>query len=1183
MDSLIYSRPQPFNKYPPGYKPVNDDFSRRLRPSSSWSSFSQIDGRAPLLETAVCASPISPSPFWPDQPRKTFRAESVDNFGRSGTFSPREFSPFSNSSDYYNNDMIRSVRSPPADHYYEPHQDNFSFEKNRNDQEMQFANYFPNVSSFNNANSLPTRPRRTQSDASRDFFPSSNNRQPLNSDQISSSGYQQTNSRPMDGFFRNSLIEPNWMTDPPPPKSFCQDLVYGRSSVPPQQKLSSFEPSSDQNYHAQPNITPAPIPLSHNRVLHLHPQSNSFGRETDRFPEANFSPNRNTFFQNYEPVRQTPTEIRYQNPQRPYSHDRDSFPIGNPPINKRNSFYQGDDFDQRRNEYGFDERVAHGPREISRIASPQTVPSRQMKNSYYQENDYDPRLLNTRLQSSQEIRKSPSGHMSLDRNFSYHQNREKPIPQAFPNHHGHSFTKGPGILSEGSGDLYPHQGFLNQPQSRIERNHQTEPLNQNFHGKSFPEIQTRSYPPPNEEDRIFSPVESKIYNRNHPTVINGFTSDVQRDDQFNNKRELMTRSKRNSMPPIAVIEPQAIAQSPSYRFSQTLGQNKVSLPSYRSPSVSVNSWSPAANLSPVSTYDNESDIDADLPISRFNMAQMQKRNDILTKRNGFGDSLQGILIKRPVLHKSSKKVVFCDQRRGSGAQQPADVPAHVRAYDDAMESVINRWAQLSDKIGGDAAVMKTKAINVFDALRSFLWTAAGQPEPGDVQKLVAPIVEQLNGITEFKDSKRNTPLFNHLSAVAEGIPAVGWILIKKTPAPYVKEMLDASMFYINRILKEYKDTNTAHTEWVRSWKELLEEMQKFVRQTHTTGLVWNSAPGSVPTQKPAAPKSGGAPPPPPPPPPADLFANVPPPAAGGEKASRDALFAELNKGEAITSGLRKVTSDMQTHKNPSLRGSGAPAPGTAKTASGPAKTAAPVQKPPKIELQDYKQWNIEYHIGNKNINIDITDKKQTVYIFRCEGSVIKINGKANSITLDGCKKTSVVFDAVVGQCETINCQSVQIQTLGEMPTLSIQKTDGCQVYLSKASKGAEIVTSKSSEMNILLPTDDDDFVEHPVPEQFKSTFVNGKLVTSEFEVLDYLGPVAVGIIFTIALILISFFAINFFCITKYDDLTKFELLGGRLNMRLGPHPLTVIRKGGFVAREDIEEAERIRREAALLQ
>lgn len=38
-----------------------------------------------------------------------------------------------------------------------------------------------------------------------------------------------------------------------------------------------------------------------------------------------------------------------------------------------------------------------------------------------------------------------------------------------------------------------------------------------------------------------------------------------------------------------------------------------------------------------------------------------------------------------------------------------------------------------------------------------------------------------------------------------------------------------------------------------------------------------------------------------------------------------------------------------------------------------------------------------------------------------------------------------------------------------MPTITIDKTDGCQVYLSKDSLNTEIVTSKISEVNILVP------------------------------------------------------------------------------------------------------------------
>ncbi len=58
-----------------------------------------------------------------------------------------------------------------------------------------------------------------------------------------------------------------------------------------------------------------------------------------------------------------------------------------------------------------------------------------------------------------------------------------------------------------------------------------------------------------------------------------------------------------------------------------------------------------------------------------------------------------------------------------------------------------------------------------------------------------------------------------------------------------------------------------------------------------------------------------------------------------------------------------------------------------------------------------------------------------------------------------------------------------LQTLGKLPTLTIQKTDGCQVYLSRESLDAEIVSSKSSEMNIIVPDPSGEFV-CPCPHSF---------------------------------------------------------------------------------------------------
>ena len=52
---------------------------------------------------------------------------------------------------------------------------------------------------------------------------------------------------------------------------------------------------------------------------------------------------------------------------------------------------------------------------------------------------------------------------------------------------------------------------------------------------------------------------------------------------------------------------------------------------------------------------------------------------------------------------------------------------------------------------------------------------------------------------------------------------------------------------------------------------------------------------------------------------------------------------------------------------------------------------------------------------------------------------------------------------------------VYLQVTGKVPTISIDKTDGCQIYLSKESMNCEIVTAKSSEMNIVVP-DNGDYV-----------------------------------------------------------------------------------------------------------
>ena len=68
----------------------------------------------------------------------------------------------------------------------------------------------------------------------------------------------------------------------------------------------------------------------------------------------------------------------------------------------------------------------------------------------------------------------------------------------------------------------------------------------------------------------------------------------------------------------------------------------------------------------------------------------------------------------------------------------------------------------------------------------------------NIQKLLKPTSDLIGEIQKFRETNRRSEMFNHLSAVSESIPALGWVMVDPTPAPFVKEMNDAGQFYTNR-------------------------------------------------------------------------------------------------------------------------------------------------------------------------------------------------------------------------------------------------------------------------------------------------------------------------------------------------------------------------------------------------
>ncbi|KAM0753887.1 hypothetical protein T439DRAFT_166355 [Meredithblackwellia eburnea MCA 4105] len=446
-----------------------------------------------------------------------------------------------------------------------------------------------------------------------------------------------------------------------------------------------------------------------------------------------------------------------------------------------------------------------------------------------------------------------------------------------------------------------------------------------------------------------------------------------------------------------------------------------------------------------------------------------------------------------------------------------DAPA-VQGYDTLINGPLATYLALSNELGGLTAQQATFVAQAFQAQRTYLEFASActklDPSSPTFAERLGPTSKAIMDANDIKDKNRGSSEANFLSTVSEGLPALGWVQVEPKPGPHVNEFKEAAAFWGNRVIKANKESNPKAAEWAKTYVELLEELRKYVMQYHTTGVSWNPKGADPKTYKGSSSSAtavSGAPappPPPPPPPPAPVTpsAGTPSPKAAAT-GDMSAVFASLNQGEGVTRGLKKVDKSEMTHKNPELRSSGvvgavgAQIPSSAKGPVKPPKPSSFQKKPPKTELERNK-WIIENHENSDLIEISNTEISQTVDIFNVKSSVIKINGKVNAISMVNSTKVQILLDSTVSSLAISASPSFTVQILGKVPTILIDGTDGGQVYLSRESLDVEIITAKSSAINVSLPVDGEEagvFEEKAVPEQLKTVVKNGKLVTTVVE------------------------------------------------------------------------------------
>ncbi|XP_051137205.1 cyclase-associated protein 1 [Andrographis paniculata] len=439
-------------------------------------------------------------------------------------------------------------------------------------------------------------------------------------------------------------------------------------------------------------------------------------------------------------------------------------------------------------------------------------------------------------------------------------------------------------------------------------------------------------------------------------------------------------------------------------------------------------------------------------------------------------------------------------RQGDGGDATAADPSIV-AFEDLISEYVQRVTTAGEKIGGQVLDVSKIIAEAFSVQKELLVKVkeTQKPDMAGLVEFLKPLNEVMAKASALSEGRRSD-YFHHLKTGADSLSALAWIAYTgkdcgmSMPIAHVEESWQMAEFYCNKILVEYRNKDANHVEWAKALKELyIPGLRDYVKSHYPLGPVWSM------TGKKAAPAPAKAPAPaapaPPPPPPASLFTSeTSQPSSSRPKEGMSAVFQEINSGKPVTSGLRKVTDDMKT-KNRADRS------GVVTLSEKEGRAASPAFSkagPPKLELQMGRKWVVENQIGRSNLVIDDCDAKQSVYVYGCKNSVLQIQGKVNNITVDKCTKMGVVFKDVVAACEIVNCNGVEVQCQGSAPTISVDNTSGCQLYLSKDSLATSITTAKSSETNVLVPGSDPDgdWVEHALPQQYIHAFKDGQFVTT---------------------------------------------------------------------------------------
>jgi len=437
---------------------------------------------------------------------------------------------------------------------------------------------------------------------------------------------------------------------------------------------------------------------------------------------------------------------------------------------------------------------------------------------------------------------------------------------------------------------------------------------------------------------------------------------------------------------------------------------------------------------------------------------------------------------------------------GSGSSSESKGHPALGAYDDWTAGPVAAFEKAANdlKLSTIAGLVKTGVAEV----RHIIDAAFHCKKPTDKKAFAA--IGKVVTDADRHVGRKDEPNFAHQKSFAEAISALNWV-DAPGPAGVVEGQLEAADYYLNQVLTAAKKATTEeekghHRTYVKALKELLTSLAEFLRSNFKMGVIWNAKGADFSSWKPgqsdSSSSSSGGPPAPPLAPSAPPLAPSLPESTSSAPSSApaggmSAVFASIQAGQDSSAtqafGLKHVSKEMKS-KNIS-------APPKEKkehelkAAKALIASEAKKKGEPRVAM-DKGTWAVEFHEDRHDLVIPDVQMKHAVYVMKCSNCTIRVPDKCKTISMDGCHRVNFILKSVVSTFEIVNSTRCTVQIEEYCASVAIDKTHGFSVILTPESykNPPDIITSNVSELNLVIPgpTESDDPIEIPIPEQYVS-------------------------------------------------------------------------------------------------